>query len=44
MLIKELKVFHLRNSLNDSGSCNLLVNLCQTKSLKLPHNMPQTKC
>ena len=44
MLIKELKVFRLKNSLNDSGSWNLSVNSFQTKCLKLADNAFQTKC
>ena len=33
MLIKEVKVFHSRNSLNDSSPWDLLVNPLETKSL-----------
>ena len=34
MLIKEIKVFHSRNLLNDSGPWNLSVNPFQTKFFK----------
>ena len=46
MVIKELQVFHLRNSLNvnDSSSWNLLVNSLQKKCLILPDNTFQIKC
>ena len=33
MLIKEAKVFHSRNSLNDSGPWDLLINPLETKCL-----------
>ena len=44
MLIKEVKVFHSRKSLNDSVPQNLLDNLFQTKCLILPDKAFQTKC
>ena len=42
MLIKHLKMFHSRNSLNDSGFGKLSVNLFETKCLILSDNTFQT--
>ena len=44
MLLTDVKVFHSRNSLNDSCPWNLSLNLFQTKCLLLPDNASQTKC